>query len=191
MLIWLHVVDPPPTKILQMHFVEARHNAEKHSLLTFIISLLGVTQSIYYLDKNVVKNNQFTPNCSPDACLPPPDILCELQIWLPQVTKACHLRHVDFYKKLLQWKRPVSKIDRAIWMFLICQELEILMILCFPLKEVEARLESIERQQGLMREENANLKHDTNVLINVISSARTHGRWDVCISLFPASWFSP
>ena len=69
-------------------------------------------------------------------------------------------------------------------MFLICQELEILMILCFPLKEVEARLESIERQQGLMREENANLKHDTNVLINVISSARTHGRWDVCISFF-------
>ena len=65
---------------------EARHNAEKHSLLTFIISLLGVTQSIYYLDKNVVKNNQFTPNCSPDACLPLPDILCELQIWLPQVT---------------------------------------------------------------------------------------------------------
>ena len=55
------------------------------------------------------------------------------------------------------------------------------MILCFPLQEVEARLESIERQQGLMREENANLKHDTNVLINVISSARTHGRWDVCI----------
>ena len=58
------------------------------------------------------------------------------------------------------------------------------MILCFPLQEVEARLESIERQQGLMREENANLKHDTNVLINVISSARTHGRWDVCISFF-------
>ena len=35
-----------------------------------------------------------------------------------------------------------------------------------------------------MREENANLKHDTNVLINVISSARTHGRWDVRIVIF-------
>ncbi len=59
----------------------------------------------------------------------------------------------------------------------------------FALQDTEATLQSTDRQQGLMREENANLKHDTNVLINVISSARTHGRWDVRI--FESHYFRP
>ncbi len=45
--------------------------------------------------------------------------------------------------------------------------------------EIQHKYEQAQRQNNYLREEHTNLKHDVNVLINVISGARTHGRWDV------------
>ena len=51
-------------------------------------------------------------------------------------------------------------------------------------QDLRHRQDQLQRQQTLLRDENANMKHDLNVLINVISSARTHGRWDVSIFFY-------
>ena len=57
--------------------------------------------------------------------------------------------------------------------------LNLYLVLYLHLKDVEERLERSERQSAQMREDLANYKHDTNTLISLISTARTHGRWDV------------
>ena len=52
--------------------------------------------------------------------------------------------------------------------------------ICLQLiQDVEDRYESLERQAAVLREENAGYKADTNQLINIISQARTRGRWEV------------
>jgi adenylosuccinate lyase len=46
-------------------------------------------------------------------------------------------------------------------------------------QEYEDKLEKYDEDYGVIQEENANIRHDVNALITVISCARATGRWEV------------
>ena len=47
------------------------------------------------------------------------------------------------------------------------------------LQDLQVRLDRQEESSNKLRNENGNLNHDLNQLINVISTARTTGNWNV------------
>ena len=53
-------------------------------------------------------------------------------------------------------------------------------------EDLQVRVDRQEENLSRVRNENSNLNHDLNQLINVISSARTTGRWEVRLALFLA-----